>query len=124
MGAHKSSDMANLPHLPNSAFVPVTEAEIELVRAQLGRILSGAAFQNSKRYAAVLKFIVEQTLEGEGERLKERTIGIEVFNRAPITTPRPITPYAARRPKYGSVWGSTTPPIAESWGLRSSLGRT
>lgn len=83
MGAHKSSDMANLPHLPNSAFVPVTEAENELVRAQLGRILSGPAFQNSKRYAAVLKFILEQTLEGEGERLKERTIGIEVFNRAP-----------------------------------------
>jgi hypothetical protein len=65
--------------LPN----PMTDAERDGVRAQIGRILASPAFQNSKRYAAVLKFLVEQTLEGEGERLKERTIGIEVFNRAP-----------------------------------------
>jgi hypothetical protein len=53
------------------------------VREQLQRILSSPAFHNSKRYAAVLKYIVDQTLEGSGDRLKERTIGIEVFNRPP-----------------------------------------
>jgi hypothetical protein len=53
------------------------------IRAQLQRILASPAFQNSKRYAAVLKFIVEQTLQGYGDQLKERTIGIEVFNRTP-----------------------------------------
>src|SRR5579872_638064 len=55
----------------------------EEVRNELRRILSGPSFQNSKRYAAVLKFIVDQTLDGNGNSLKERTIGIEVFGRAP-----------------------------------------
>ncbi|HVU46847.1 MAG TPA: hypothetical protein VHD85_12010 [Terracidiphilus sp.] len=67
----------------NSAFIPGTDQEREEVRSQLQRILSSPVFQNSKRYAAVLKYIVDQTLEGAGDRLKERTIGIEVFQRAP-----------------------------------------
>jgi hypothetical protein len=53
------------------------------VREQLQRILSSPAFQNSKRYAAVLKYVVEQTLEGAGALLKERSIGIDIFARTP-----------------------------------------
>ena len=53
------------------------------VRAQLQRILASSVFHNSKRYAAVLRFVVDQTLQGYGDRLKERTIGIEVFDRPP-----------------------------------------
>ncbi len=68
---------------PNSVFMPGTDREREAVRRQLQRILTSAVFLNSKRYAAVLKYIVDQTLEGAGDRLKERTIGIEVFQRAP-----------------------------------------
>lgn len=68
---------------PNAVFIPGTDREREEVRSQLQKILSSSVFQNSKRYAAVLKYIVDQTLEGAGERLKERTIGIEVFQRAP-----------------------------------------
>lgn len=64
-------------------FQPGTELEREQVRGQLHKILASPAFQNSKRYAAVLKYIVEQTLHGNGDRLKERTIGIEVFHRVP-----------------------------------------
>jgi len=73
----------NAPCRPNSVLTPVTEAEHERVREQLRRILSSPAFQNSKRYAAVLKYVVEQTLEGAGARLKERTIGIDIFGRTP-----------------------------------------
>jgi hypothetical protein len=62
-------------------FEPVTEAECESVRRQLDRILTSPAFHNSKRYASVLKFVVEQTLDGESAQLKERTIGVEVFHR-------------------------------------------
>ena len=62
-------------------FEPVTETERETVRRQLELILASPAFANSRRYAAVLKFIVEQTLEGVGAQLKERTIGVEVFHR-------------------------------------------
>jgi hypothetical protein len=64
-------------------FHPRTDFEREEVRKQLLKILESPVFQNSKRYASVLKYVVNQTLEGHGDRLKERTIGIEVFHRAP-----------------------------------------
>ncbi len=83
MAAQKTGEAAAVLHSPHTHMSPVTEAERDQVRAQLLRILASPAFQNSKRYAAVLRYIVAQTLEGEGERLKERTIGIEVFNRTP-----------------------------------------
>jgi hypothetical protein len=68
---------------PNAVFSPGTDQERDEIRGQLKRILASAAFHNSKRYAAVLKYIVDQTLEGNGDRLKERTIGMEVFDRPP-----------------------------------------
>ena len=70
-------------HAPNGFFHPSTDLEREEVRKQLRQILASPVFQNSKRYAAVLKYIVDQTLSGCGDKLKERTIGIEVFERAP-----------------------------------------
>jgi hypothetical protein len=53
------------------------------IREQLARILGSPVFKNSKRYAEVLKYIVEQTLAGNTEHLKERTIGVDVFGREP-----------------------------------------
>ncbi len=38
-------------------------------------------FKNSKRYPPLLRFIVEETLEGRGEYLKERLLGVRVFDR-------------------------------------------
>jgi hypothetical protein len=67
----------------HTIFTPGTDQDREDVRAQLQKILSSSVFLNSKRYAAVLKYIVDQTLAGAGDRLKERTIGIEVFDRTP-----------------------------------------
>ena len=67
----------------NVVFSPDTDLGREEVRSQLQRILASPAFHNSKRYAAVLKYVVDQTLEGYGDQLKERTIGIEVFQRRP-----------------------------------------
>src|SRR3954464_6648707 len=55
----------------------------ELVLDQLRRILESSTFRNSKRYAAVLRYIVEQTLNGNADQLKERTIGVDVFGRMP-----------------------------------------
>ncbi len=57
------------------------EAEREKVREQLQRLLETHHFRNSKRYPALLRFIVEETLEGRGEFLKERLIGVQVFDR-------------------------------------------
>ncbi len=64
-------------------FHPKTDFERDEVRKHLAQILESPVFQNSKRYASVLRFVVCQTLEGHGDRLKERTIGIEVFHRPP-----------------------------------------
>lgn len=69
--------------LPNAGLMPGTDLERKEIREQLSRILASPAFHSSKRYAAVLKYVVDQTLEGYGDKLKERTIGIEVFSRPP-----------------------------------------
>ncbi len=70
-------------HASHPAFEPATTGEREMVRNQLNLILASPMFHNSKRYASVLKFIVEETLVGAGAQLKERTIGVEVFHRPP-----------------------------------------
>ena len=61
--------------------IPLTERERDEVREQLHRMLETHHFKNSKRYPPLLRFIVEETLEGRGEFLKERLIGVRVFDR-------------------------------------------
>jgi hypothetical protein len=65
--------------VPQSA---LTSADHDEIRGQLERILTSAVFGTSKRYPAFLRFVVETTLDGHSECLKERTIGVEVFNRS------------------------------------------
>jgi hypothetical protein len=48
---------------------------------QLERIVRSRHFRNSKRYPTFLRFVVEQTLSGKTEGLKERTLGVDVFAR-------------------------------------------
>ena len=55
----------------------------EAVLRELQEILASHHFCNSKRYPAMLKYIVENTLAGKSDHLKERTIGMEVFDRPP-----------------------------------------
>jgi hypothetical protein len=66
-----------------SPWVPKTEEEKDQVRRQMERLLKTAHFRNSRRYPALFRFIVEETLEGRGEFLKERLLGVRVFNRPP-----------------------------------------
>ena len=53
------------------------------VRAELERILASRCFEQAGRSSSFLRFVVEQTLAGQGERLKGYTIAIEVFGRPP-----------------------------------------
>lgn len=53
----------------------------DAILEQLGRILSSPLFKHSKHYPAFLRFVVERALDGQGVRLRERAIGIEVFGR-------------------------------------------
>ena len=65
------------------AWHPRTETERQLVRSQLEKIVSDGRFAASKRYPYLLRYIVEQTLAGNEDDLKERTLGVEVFHRPP-----------------------------------------
>jgi TolB-like protein len=65
--------------------MPPSEAD---VRDQLDRLLASAVFVNAGRMSRFLKFIVQKTLAGEGERLKEYVVGVEVFDRDTRYDPR------------------------------------
>jgi hypothetical protein len=53
----------------------------EEILNQLERVVSSVHFRNSKRYPALLRYLVEESLLGRMDCLKERTLGIEVFGR-------------------------------------------
>jgi hypothetical protein len=54
-----------------------------MIRAQLDLLVRDDVFRSSKRSVAFLKYVVEQTLNGSADQIKERTIGVEVFERDP-----------------------------------------
>jgi len=58
-----------------------SEVSPEQVRAQCDRILASKGFSGSKRQSAFLKYVINSALEGKLDRLKEFTIGIEVFDK-------------------------------------------
>jgi len=70
-----------------------------LVRAELERILATELFARSSRLSSFLKFIVEKTLVGEGESLKEHVIAVELYGKTADfnTAEDPIVRVDARR---------------------------
>lgn len=54
----------------------------ELVRQELNRVLASHEFHSSKRSQDFIRYVVEHTLTGRADTLKERTIGIDVFGRS------------------------------------------
>ena len=60
-----------------------TEPSPGEVRAALERVLASRCFEQAGRSSAFLRFVVEQTLAGQGDRLKGYTIAVEVFERPP-----------------------------------------
>jgi hypothetical protein len=62
---------------------PQTAEERDAVIHELRQVLASQQFSSSKRYPALLQYIVENTLAGRSELLKERTLGVEVFDRPP-----------------------------------------
>jgi len=55
----------------------------ESIREHTDHLLADSLFRNSQRYSNLLRFIVDRTLKGQTQDLKERVIGIEVFGRSP-----------------------------------------
>ncbi len=61
--------------------IPTTEEDRREVQRELERILASPPFKGSRRYPALLRHVVEKALRGEIDDLKERILGIEVFQR-------------------------------------------
>src|ERR1700691_94380 len=55
----------------------------EMIRVQLDLLVRDEVFCSSKRSVKFLTYVVEQTLNGSADQIKERTIGVEVFGRKP-----------------------------------------
>lgn len=63
-----------------SCAAPIESASQRLaIELALTAVLRSDQFRNSQRSSAFLRYVVEQTLQGRSEELKERTIGIAVF---------------------------------------------
>jgi hypothetical protein len=62
-------------------WAPATEADRKTIYVQLERMLESPLFCNSKRYPVLLRYLVEQSLEGNRDLLKERLLGVTVFHR-------------------------------------------
>ena len=59
----------------------LSKATRSAVTEQLNRLVASPYFSHSKRFPNFLRFVVEQTLAGDVENIKERTLGIEIFER-------------------------------------------
>jgi hypothetical protein len=56
---------------------------VAALRHHLDELTLGPAFRGSHRSQQFLRYVVEKTLQGSVDQLKERTIGIELFQRPP-----------------------------------------
>jgi len=62
--------------------------ERDVVLTHLQRVLSSTPFRQAERSAELLRYLVERSLNGAGDRVKEYIIGIEVLGRAKDFDPR------------------------------------
>ena len=111
----KQDDM--LARSPSASECPLPP---ESIRAQLARILSSQPFSNSPSLSGFLRYVVEHTLDGNTEELKEYSLGVEVFGRGEAFDPRTdtIVRVQARRLRsklkdYYDAEGQTDPIVIE-----------
>jgi len=62
---------------------PKSRQDEEEILQEMEEVLASSQFCNSKRYPALLRFVVQSALSGHGDLLKERTLGVEIFHRPP-----------------------------------------
>lgn len=79
----KSSESATVSQEDNRSNFQLNASAPSIVKEQLRRLLASPLFNRSVRYPAFLTYVVNAMLENPSQRLKEQTVGIEVFGRPP-----------------------------------------
>ena len=62
-----------------TGFTEQQKAEIHL---QMERLLRNAHFSHSRRFPSFLRFVIDHTISGQTDILKERPLGIEIFGKS------------------------------------------
>ena len=75
-------DQGPVPGMPQAGVPGGGDLSTEAIREELTRVLNSHEFRTSKRSQDFLRYVVENTLQGHIDLLKERTIGIDVFGRS------------------------------------------
>jgi hypothetical protein len=71
------------PEQVTENWTPCSEVEKGAVQQQLELLLASPLFHSSKRYPSFLRFVVARALAGQTDQLKERLLGVEIFDRPP-----------------------------------------
>ena len=58
-----------------------SEEEKSEIYLQMERLLANPYFSHSRRFPSFLRFIIDHTVSGQTDVLKERTLGIEIFGK-------------------------------------------
>lgn len=69
------------PEQVTENWTPCSEVEKDAVQQQLELLLASPLFHSSKRYPRFLRFVVARALAGQTDQLKERILGVEIFDR-------------------------------------------
>jgi hypothetical protein len=67
---------------------PVPTSTAAKIREHLSTVLTSEIFVRSERLSRFLRYVVERTLEGRGNEIKEYSIGVEVYDRSTAFDPR------------------------------------
>src|ERR1035437_3382308 len=66
-----------------ASFGSPEHADKKEVLKQLERLLNSSHFRGSRRSSSFFQYVVQKSVDGLQDSLKERTIGIDVFHREP-----------------------------------------
>lgn len=106
-----------LHHGTSGGAAPSPEVRIS-VSEELERILESSGFRNSEQSKRLLRYLVEHSLDGQWEQLKERAIGAALFGREPgyDSNDDPIVRVRAneirkRLARYYQAQGETVPGV-------------
>jgi hypothetical protein len=79
----KRTIMANLLNRERSHLLDASGAAKNDILSELQTVLDSSTFRTSLRAREFLSFVVHQVIDGDGDSLKERSIGVHLYHRPP-----------------------------------------